>query len=141
MIRRLTDVKHIPRLLEYGKKWHGKSSYAHLAFSYERSKATLKAAMLSPGSVVFAAFDEEKLCGALVGMIVEFPWFEESFATDLIFMADKYGDRLFATFAKWARKHTKHIQMGVTSGLGTADKFYQAIGMKQIGGIYVGELE
>ena len=104
----------------------------------KRSKDTIKAAMLSPGCAVFAAYDGSEICGALVGVIAEYPWFEANYATDLIFIADKYGDRLFAAFAKWANKHTNIIQMGVTSGLGTADKFYTGIGMKKIGGIYIG---
>lgn len=139
MIRRLTDVKHIPRLVSFGRRFHARTASAGIAFSESRAAQLLKSSMVSLDSAVWGAMDTDgKFCGLLIGTIVPWPWCEGSYATDLVFAADRYGAELYRAFEQWAWKFKVNaIQVAVSSGMPQADAFYQAMGMQNTGGMYL----
>lgn len=139
MIRRLTDVKHIPRLVAFGRRFHARTAMAAIPFDDARAERLLKSSMVSLDSAVWGAMDTDgKFCGLLIGTIVPWPWCEGSYATDLVFAADRYGAELYRAFEQWAWKSKVNaIQVGVSSGMPQADAFYQAMGMRNTGGMYL----
>lgn len=138
MIRQLHDPKHIHKLTEYGKRWHERSVMNGLPFSTKQCGSLLRSAFMSPDMRVFASFDEKQnIQGVLIAAICTYPFFDAQYVTDIVFIADKEGDKLFAEMERWARSHKVHcIQMGVTSGLPEAGNFYKAKGLELIGGTY-----
>jgi hypothetical protein len=138
LIRRLTDIKHIPQIIAYGKAWHEKSAMKDLPYSPERCRETIKSCMLMPGHIVLGAYDKGQMCGVLIGAICHYQFFDAEYATDLVFVADKYGLQLFQEFCKWTAKlGIKVMQVGVTSGLPQAEQFYEKLGMQRIGSIFL----
>ena len=142
MIRRVFDRKYIPRIIAFGRKFHQRTAMNKLPFSVKRSEKTILGALTSPDCIVLLAEHEGQITGVLIGAICSYPFFEASYATDLVFIAERDGEKLFRQFALWALKHGVDVlQMGVTSGLEVADKFYAGIGMKSVGGIYIQSLK
>jgi hypothetical protein len=138
MIKRLYDPKHIPKLIAYGKRWHDKTHYRDMPFSEKNCERLARSAMtINPFEAIWAAFDGNKVCGVLIGAICAYPYFDACYATDVVFIADKHGDRLFQAFRRWAKSHKADaIQIGVTSGLEAAGKYYESQGLQRLGGIY-----
>lgn len=105
MIRRLYDPKNIPKLIEYGKRWHEKTPFRNLPFSSKNCDRLLRSAFLSPNEAVWGAFDGNKVRGVLIGAICAYPFFDACYATDIIFIADRDGEQLFRAFRQWAASH------------------------------------
>lgn len=139
MIKRLSDPKHIPKIIAYGKMWHARSAMKDLPFDVKRSEAILRSSLaLTPDNATWGAFDKNnKLTGVLIAGIFPYPFFNASYATDLAFIAHAEGDKLFRVFRQWAKSHgAAAIQMGVTSGLPQAEDFYTKLGLERVGGIF-----
>lgn len=138
MIRRLTDVKHIPRLVAFGRRFHAMTAMAGIPFCEKRAAQLLRQTMVSLDSAVWGSFIENKVCGILIGTIVPWPYMEGSYGTDLVFCAEADGTALYRAFEQWALAHGANaIQVGVSSGMARADAFYRAVGMEQTGGMYL----
>lgn len=143
MIRRLYDPKHVPKLIEYGRTWHGKTVLCDIPVNTSKASAFFKGCMMATDTAVWASFDKNnKVRGVLVGSIQEWPYLDGSYATDLLFVADREGRQLYRTFEQWAKSHgANSIQMGVSSGLPQAEAFYENIGLQNVGGIYFQEVK
>jgi len=96
---------------------------------------------MSHDRAVWVSWDErKKVRGFLVGAVLEWPALEGCYMTDLYYLADRDGVALYKAFRQWGIAHgATSIQMGVSSGLPQAGKFYEAMGLKEVGGIYFGE--
>jgi hypothetical protein len=142
MIRRLYDPANIPKLIQYGKRWHPRSALKDLPFDAKRCDQLLRGAFISPDMAVWASFDQKKhVRGVLIGAICAYPFFDAKYATDITFIADHDGAALFRSFYQWAKSHGANaLQMGVTSGLSEAEPFYLSVGLEKIGGIYYMQL-
>jgi hypothetical protein len=141
MIRRLHDPAHTPKLLAFGKRMHAKFQMP-FPYSEERCKKLLQASYMSFDKAVWGAFDGNKVCGIMLASIEPFAFMESDYVTDMIFVAEKFGDRLYNAMVQWGKTHGAcAVQVGVTSGFEGADKFYAAQGMKRLGGIYFKALD
>lgn len=143
MIRRLYHPDSIPKLIAFGRKQHERLGF-ELPFSPERCEMLLRAAMVphSPDKAVWGAYDGNKVCGVLIAGIEPFAFMTGDYVFDYIFVADKHGERLFRAMLQWGTSHgAQAVQVAITSSAGTAEKFYEAQGMKRIGGNYFKPLE
>jgi len=142
VIRRLYDPKHIPKLIQYARGWHAKSVAGTIPLDVKKSEVLLRASMVELGvGAVWASFVGNKVHGFLIGALIEWPYLEGRYATDWAFIADSYGRELYKAFEQWAMAHGANaIQMGVSSGLPQADKFYESVGLQKVGGVYYREV-
>lgn len=96
---------------------------------------------MAPDRAVWGAFDGKKVTGVLIGAIEPYPFMEGDYVTDIIFVAERDGASLYRSLIQWGKAHgAKGIQLGVTSGSETADAFYEKVGLKKVGSIFVGEV-
>ena len=139
MIRRLYDPKHIPKLIGYARQWHAKSALAGIPIDTPRATAMFRQSLMAEDAAVWVSWIDKKVRGFLVGVVLDWPALEGKFMTDLYFLADRDGVALYKAFVQWGTAHgATSIQMGVSSGLPQAGKFYEAMGLKNVGGIYFG---
>jgi len=142
LIRRLTDPKHIPKLIEYARQWHAKSALKGIAIDTAKSAALLRSAMMDPNGAIWASFDKDKkIHGILIGMVIDWPYLAGRYGTDLLFIADRDGLQLYRAFTQWAKaRKVNSLQMGVSSGLPQAGAFFERMGLQNVGGIYFSEV-
>lgn len=141
MIRRLTDPKHIPKLIDYARGWHAKSVFKDIPLDIKKSEALFRSSFVSMDAAVWASFIGTRVHGFLIGAILDWPYLKGSYATDWAFIADRDGRGLYRAFEAWAVAHGANaIQMGVSSGMPQADRFYETVGLQRTGGIYFREV-
>ena len=141
MIRRLYEPKNIPKLIDYARRWHAKSVLAGIPIDVGRASALLRGSFMSPDGAVWASYKDGKVRGLLIGAVLDWPYLEGRYVTDLVFIADTDGKALYKALVQWGAAHgATSIQMGVSSGLPQAGKFYETMGLKNVGGIYFGEV-
>lgn len=97
---------------------------------------------MSADGAVWASFVDRKVRGILIGAVLDWPYLEGKYMTDLLFIADNDGVALYKAFTQWGASHgATSIQMGVSSGLPQAGAFYEKMGLKKVGGIYFGAVQ
>lgn len=137
MILRLYDPKNIPKLIEFGRRFHALTALAAIPFDARRSEQLLRQSFMSRDAAVWAAFHDKKVTGLLIGALFDWPYLEGRYASDIVFAAERDGLRLYRSFEQWARSHGANaIQMGVSSGLPQAGEFYEKMGLTNVGGVY-----
>ena len=100
--------------------------------------------MLGPDSAIWASMDGNQVNGVMIGAVVPFYFLEGSYATDLVFFADRDGPALFRAFMQWAQARVTRVQLGISSGMdeaGRIGKFYESQGFGKIGGMYLKEVQ
>jgi GNAT superfamily N-acetyltransferase len=142
MIRRLTDPKHVPKLIQYARGWHAKSVTSNIPLDVKKSERLIRAAMVEQDvGAIWASFIGNKVRGFLIGALIEWPYLEGKLATDFAFVADSSGRELYRAFEQWAKAHGANaIRMEVSSGLPQANEFYESVGLKNVGGVYYREV-
>lgn len=139
MIRRLYHPDSIPKLIAFGRKQHQRLGF-ELPFSPERCEMLLRAAMVphSPDKAVWGAYDGNKVCGVLIAGIEPFAFMTGDYVCDMIFVAEKHGERLFRAMLQWGKSHgAVAIQLAVTTGVPQAEQFYERQGLRRVGGVYL----
>lgn len=140
MIKRIRDVKRIPDLVKYGKEWHARSQYKHIPFDEEIARETARAAIIFSNQAVWTSEIDGKIRGLCIGMLCQYAFSKKKYATDLLYMADEEGPKLFYTLRDWASDKAEQLQLGITSGIGDPEavgRFYELNGLRKVGGIYV----
>ena len=90
---------------------------------------------------MWASYKGKAIGGFLIGAVLDWPYLEGKYVTDLLFLADSDGKALYNALVQWGTAHgATSIQMGVSSGLPQAGKFYESMGLQNVGGIFFGEL-
>jgi hypothetical protein len=136
VIRRLHDPAHTPKLIAFGRRMHSRLA---MPFPYDekRCEALLRASYFAFDKAVWAAFDGNKVCGVLLAAIEPFAFMEGNYVTDMIFVAEKHGEKLYGAMVEWGNTHgAQAVQTAVSSGFKGADKFYLGQGLKRMGGLY-----
>jgi GNAT superfamily N-acetyltransferase len=115
---------------------------SNIPLDVKKSERLIRAAMVEQDvGAIWASFIGNKVRGFLIGALIEWPYLEGKYATDWAFIADSNGRELYRAFEQWAKAHGANaIQMGVSSGLPQADAFYESVGLRNVGGIYLGIL-
>jgi hypothetical protein len=142
MIRRAT-FEDIPAMLEMGRRAHARSRYCELAIDETTAKMNVAGMMTNKSQLVIVAERDGVLIGMLLGISV--PWFfsSRSYATDLLWYAERpgVGVRLMRRFITWALKDRKvdSIESSVSFG-GTleqtreTEEIYARLGFRRVGG-------
>lgn len=142
MIKRIFDRRHAPELIAFGRKFHAASKLSVLPFDPKRCEKTLLSALISTEHAVWAAYHDGAVSGVMIGALCSYPFFNATYATDILFLAELHGEELFREFVKWAIKaRVDALQLGVSSGMPQADAFYEAVGLQRVGGMYFGKLK
>jgi hypothetical protein len=92
------------------------------------------------GTDVLVVEDETGLQGVLLAGMDQFFMNKQWYATDIHFVCDKGGPALLQFFFEWAQRHgAKCVVMGIATAdpEGRIARFYQLMGMKQIGTAWV----
>lgn len=106
-------------------------------YSSERCEKLVRASYMSFDKAIWAAFNGNSICGVLLASIEPFAFMEGEYVTDMIFVAERHGEKLYRAMVQWGKAHgAEAVQVGVTSGFDGADKFYATQGLKRMGGIY-----
>jgi len=89
-------------------------------------------------AVCYVTEDKGEICGVLVGLVMPYVWNEAFFyATDYLFVAEKGGNLILQKFIRWCKKpRVLEIKLGESAGSTIAGPLYEAVGFKQVGGIY-----
>lgn len=103
--------------------------------------------MLSKNGRVWVVVDDnDELQGYFLGMVTEFFFSNDKYATDVsIYVRDKYlnhAPKMINRFIKWAESKPKvrQVKLGVSSGMATSErtgKFYESMGFDNVGGLYI----
>jgi hypothetical protein len=101
------------------------------------------------GIVLLVTDDDNRPQGFLLGMIDDFFFSRQRYASDLaVYVRQGYrhlAPRLFKRFIDWAESKPRiaHVMLGITSGIGDPDRtgrMYENLGLSRIGGIYFKEV-
>lgn len=131
---RTADRTDIERLVELGWQAHAASNNQHLPISDEVWRQTITAMMLRPWENIVLISDD----GFLLGTLADYPYAKAKYAIDVAFYAQGSGRALLKRFEAWARSKGAMEMVVVNSfGQSRTDKFLEATGMKNVGGMYV----
>ena len=133
MVRAATP-SDLDRLVELGWQAHAASNNKHLPISEDVWKQTIKAMMLRPWENLVLIADD----GFLLGTLAEYPYAAAKYAIDVAFYAQGSGRSLLKQFREWAKRKGA-VEMVIVNSFGQSrtDKFLQATGMQNVGGMYV----
>ena len=133
MVRAATP-SDLDRLVELGWQAHAASNNKHLPISEDVWKQTIKAMMLRPWENLVLIADD----GFLLGTLAEYPYAKAKYAIDVAFYAQGSGRSLLKQFREWAKRKGA-VEMVIVNSFGQSrtDKFLQATGMQNVGGMYV----
>lgn len=114
---RLAKMSELSDILAYARTAHEKSNYADFPFNSVVARRTLKSAMTDANSRVWIAEHEGRICGLLIGEIGDLPMTHFQGATDLVFVADRHGEKLLDAFVAWCKlRKVARIDMGISAG-------------------------
>ncbi len=112
-------------------------------YAEERCEKLLRASYMAFDKAVWASFDGKRICGILLASIEPFAFMQGEYVMDMIFVAERHGDKLYRAMVQWGAAHgAQAVQVAVTTGvdvttgLAAADNFYAAQGLKRMGGVY-----
>jgi len=137
----------IATMIELGIKLHKESNFKEL--NYDKNKLiALGEAIIANTNVYYAivAEDENKvLLGMFVGVIIEYYFSKDRFASDLLFYVDKNKRgalaslRMLKEFELWAkRKNAKEVRPGTSTGIEIerTRKLYRHLGYEVTGNTF-----
>jgi len=140
MLVRRALPRDLKALLDYMEEKHPASSVSEIPFDRPSTARMLNNVILSREHHPLIAFNDSKeVVGILIGAIE--PYFfnqKRYYVTDLFFISDGGGVKLWREFKKWAfSTRADKIIMGVSSGEERAGKLLEILGMENTGGMYV----
>lgn len=134
LVVRIATRSDLDRLVELGWQAHAASNNQHLPISEDVWRKTINAMMLRPWENIVLISDD----GFLLGTLAEYPYASAKYAIDVAFYAQGSGRSLLKHFQAWARrKGAKEVVIANSFGQSRTDKFLQAAGMQNVGGMYV----
>jgi N-acetylglutamate synthase-like GNAT family acetyltransferase len=149
MIRTAT-IEDIDRLLELGRMFHAESpEYRDVSFDDTKVRRVLTSMIENPTGVIFVAMQDDCIVGGIVGMLTEYWFSNEKFATDLAVFVDPetrngiIASKLVIALRIWATKMgARELKMPITAGINTdgVARLYDALGMRSVGQTFVKEL-
>jgi len=150
MIRTAT-IEDIDRLLELGRMFHAESpEYRDISFDDNKVRQVLTSMIENPQiGVIFVVTQSDRIVGGIVGMLTEYWFSDEKFATDLAVFVDpttRHGviaSKLVIALRIWAAKMgARELKMPITAGINTdgVARLYDALGMRSVGQTFVKEL-
>lgn len=126
-------------MVDYMEEYHRDSNLNDIKFDRASTVKVLEYYILSTDSLALLSFHNDKINGMLIASLEPFFFNKrETYATDLFFISNGAGPRLWKKFKEWAfASGAKRIVMGVSSGDARAGQLLEALGMETTGGMYV----
>lgn len=125
-------------IIDYMETYHTKSNLSDVKFDRQSCVKIVDYYISHKDSLPLVAVKDGKIDGLLFGSLE--PFFfnrKKTYATDLMFISGGYGRGLWLKFKDWAfESGADRILMGVSSGDDRAGHLLEALGMKQLGGMY-----
>lgn len=141
MIRQAT-IDDLDNILALCRMAHQDSPYKAIALDEEHIRRLALLAITMPNFCVFLSVGSEGVTGLVVGG-VNHNAFGIMTASDLITYTLKPGSgiHLYTRFLKWARQSPAEL-ITVTNSFGNEkfDNFLRNVGLKQVGGMFIGEM-
>jgi len=144
MIRDAT-VKDIKNLISFLNELHDISGYSDIKVQEKVTEQNLQIMLSTPMHKIWVAEKDSKICGAL-GVVSQQLWFcKRHYTTNLFFCVNNQGKGsgafLLRRFKRWvdSRPIIKDVTLSITSEIkdkNRVGKLYQAVGFKEIGGIF-----
>ena len=139
MIRDAT-TDDLEAMMELSRQAHQASPYRDVPSDQDYVRRLALIAITMPNFCAFVCEEESGITGLMVGCVKPNA-FGMLTASDVIVYSTRpsAGGRLFKRFLNWANKMPADL-ITVTSSFGNEkfDKFLSNIGMKRIGGLYIG---
>lgn len=140
---RLAEEEDIPELLEMGRAHVAASNYAPMGFDDQKAGAFMRKLLVGAFAAV-AVSDDGRIVGAIFGDVVE-PWYSthRMGVEHVIYVRPECrGGRaawmLVQAWVKWCwAEGAMQIRPGVSTGSDDAGAFYERLGFKRAGALYV----
>ena len=144
---RLGDLPDMSAIVELGLELQEQSIYAGIKPDQLKFRKLVGQMMLSKtGRVWVIVDDNDDPQGFLLGMVTEFFFSKEMYATDVAFYVREgyrnYAMNIVKAFISWAKSKpkVKQIKMAISSGMDTDGRtgmMYELLGFENLGGIYI----
>lgn len=139
---RLIEEADIPEVLAAGREHIASSNYAPMGFDDEKAAGFIRR-LMSVG-LAAVAVDDGKIVGGILGDVVE-PWYSKNRMgiEHVLYVLPEYrGGRAALMLVKaWVRwcldEGATQIRPGVSTGCVAAEAFYERLGFKRAGGLFV----
>ncbi len=136
----------VDRLVEMGEHMHAEGAFAFLPFDREKVRHFAERyASPSPERLGLAAERGGRIVGMFAGHLARYFFCEETVASDLLLYVEpeargsSAAARMVAAFRAWAlSRGAREVCLGTSNQVQTeaTGRFYQALGLRQAGGIY-----
>lgn len=144
---RVADLPDMGKIVELGIELHDQSIYADVKPDNLKIRKLVGDMILSKNGEVFVIVDDnDEPQGFLLGMVTEFFFSKERYATDVSFYIRKghrnHARSIIQAFIDWASKKAKvvEVKLAISSGMDTENRtgtLYELMGFKNIGGMYI----
>jgi GNAT superfamily N-acetyltransferase len=151
MLIRPPRYEDIEQLLDMGERMHHEGAYAFLPFDREKVRRMIVSYIHQPETQCGLVAEENGVVfGMFAGYLTDYFFCDEKVACDLILFVDQErrgssaAVRLVNAFRDWAAERgAMEICLGVSTNVNreTTGRFYEKLGLLQIGGLYKQRLE
>lgn len=139
---RLIEEADIPEVLAAGREHIASSNYAPMGFDDEKAAGFIRHLIVNGLAVV--AVEEGQITGGILGDVIE-PWYSTNrmgVEHVLYVLPQHRGGRaalmLVRAWVKWCLDSgATQIRPGVSTGCEAAEAFYERLGFKRAGGLFV----
>lgn len=146
MIIREADLNDLEELILMIARAHEElPEYKVLGLSIPKVAESLASLITLDNGCLFVVDEGDKITGMIGGIMLDFWFSDDMYATDLVLYVDKeyrtknYGYRLVKSFVKWAKDNdADEISTGISSGLDIdkAGRLFERLGFKYKGKMY-----
>ena len=143
MIREAT-VNDAPAIWRLAQEVHSTAYYSSIPLSEQKCKRLISMMIGSPTQFAWLAERGGEIQGVLLGGVDEILWSTKKEASDILFYvrntAKGDGVRLARQFIGWARNIPSVYLVGLSVSTGNpdeAERLYEGLGLRRLGGIYV----
>lgn len=136
---RRAGVSDIPGIIRFMENYHPSSNLSDVPIDKPSLSKIVEWYVTHRDCYPVIVADDQEVHGILFGSLE--PYFfnrKRSYGTDMIFAANRDGDKLWKKFKQWAFANgADRIIMGVSSGVERSDRLLEVLGMTKTGGMYV----
>lgn len=138
-------LNDVPAIIALGEHVIQRSPLLHSKIDPLKARKAIFQTIHNKSHLALVAEKDGVVVGCLLGLVVDYWYSKDRYATDLAFYVDsQHGDVapwLMKRFIKWARaqKNVVDVLMGISTGLdkqGDAGRMYEKLGFSAAGGMF-----
>ena len=135
-IATMQDITKVSEFAEYYKE--KKNLFPDSEFKITDFKSFILDCLRMKNTKVFVSDHDGEIKGFLIMSVDHMPWNKsKKWASDVLFAAEKDASALLRTAIQWAKALNCHkIFLSNSTGHYQADKFFELMGLKRVGGQY-----